>query len=155
MAVIEISTTLEAPAADVWREVQTPRLLHYVARGRMSFAPIDPPVFPEVWEEREYVVAMRWGGFLPIGRQVIGIEKPAAEGSALFVRDNGRSALIDKWDHLITIRPTGEMRTSYTDRLDVEAGALTPFVAAFAKSFYAHRQRRWERLIANGFDYDL
>ena len=150
---ITVASIVDAPADAVWREARTSRLLFYVTRGRMSFAPVDPPAFPDIWEPREYLVSMRWRGFLPIGRQIIGIGFPPEDGGTRFVRDNGRSALIKTWDHLISITPREDGRTDYEDRLDIEAGVLTQGVAAWAKGFYAHRQRRWARLAASGFDY--
>jgi len=38
-----------------------------------------------------------------------------------------------------------------TDRVHIDAGMLTPLVAAFARLFYAHRQKRWRALAKNGF----
>jgi hypothetical protein len=40
--------------------------------------------------------------------------------------------------------------THYSDEVEVSAGALTPFIWAFAQIFYWHRQRRW-RGLANSF----
>ena len=37
--------------------------------------------------------------------------------------------------------------------LSFRAGVLTPFIWLFAQLFYRHRQSRWRRLVANGFDY--
>lgn len=67
------------------------------------------------------------------------------------LRDDGRGTLATKWDHLITIQASEQ--GSYTDRVEVRAGVLTPFVWLFSWFFYRHRQRRWQRLIANGFAY--
>ncbi|MBI1394292.1 MAG: hypothetical protein GC152_16310 [Alphaproteobacteria bacterium] len=157
MAIIRVGTILNAPADRVFEEARKPRLLQFVAGGdfggRLAFRPIDPLAFPETWEEREYRVMMLWRGFLPIGEQIIGMELPTPENGRYFVRDNGRSATISRWDHLITIEPTGDGRAAYEDRLDLDAGRLTPVIAAWAKGFYEHRQRRWARLVDAGFDY--
>ena len=150
---LELSTFLDAPPEKVWEEVNRPALLRYVARPLLAFEPTDPPAFPERWEEREYRVRMKQFGVVPVGWQVIGIERPEPEGSARVLRDNGRGTLARRWDHLITVESAGPGRTRYTDRLEVEAGPLTPFVWAFARAFYAHRQRRWRRLVASGFEY--
>jgi len=140
-------------------ERSAPSAFRTTSRGRAwrsarSTRPVDPPAFPEYWEPREYHVTLLWRGVLPIGRQVIGIQFPPPEGETRFVRDDGRSALIRRWDHLISISPRMDGRSDYVDRLDVEAGPLTPIVAGFAKSFYAHRQAQWRRLAGNGFDYE-
>jgi hypothetical protein len=92
-------------------------------------------------------------GVIPIGWQTIGIELPGAPTGEYRLRDNGHGPLIERWDHMIEIAPEGE-GTRYTDRVHIEAGLLTPLVAAFARAFYAHRQRRWQRLVARAFRYD-
>lgn len=152
MSRIEISTVLNAPPERIAAEVRTSKLLKYVARGMLAFRPIDPPAFPDVWTEGHYKAAMLWKGFLPIGWQIIGIEILDEGPKVWRIRDNGRGALIKTWDHVIELRADGD-GTHYTDRLDLDAGLLTPFVHVFASLFYRHRQKRWRRLVANGFDY--
>ena len=150
MAVVELSTVLDAPPERVWEEVNRPALLRFVAHPFVWFDPLDPPAFPERWEEREYRVRVRQLGVIPLGWQVIRIERPAPVGGTRYLRDNGRGALARRWDHLITVAPAGPGRTRYTDRVEIEAGPLTPFVWAYARAFYAHRQRRWRALVAEG-----
>ena len=153
MTRVSVSTFLAASPDTVWTHVQTPRLLHYVSRGVMSFKSKELGGFPDIWPAGEHLVSLKWKGVLPIGTQVIGIEYPSPRGDVRLLRDNGRSALIRKWDHMIEIRPEGD-GTYYTDTLDLEAGLLTGPVALFAKRFYAHRQKRWRQLVANTFDYE-
>jgi len=91
-------------------------------------------------------------GVIPLGWQAIVITLPEPEGNSRFVRDNGYSLLIRRWDHWITIEPAGDGTcTRYTDTVHVDAGLLTPLIAGFAKVFYAHRQRRWRALARRGF----
>ena len=152
MKIIEIETELNASADAVWDAVTRPELLIHVAKGMLSFQPIDPPTFPERWSAGEYVVGLLWKGFFPLGRQVIAIEFPEPENGARFVRDNGRSRLIRTWDHLITIAPAPGGRARSVDRLRLDAGSLTPLVAWFAERFYRHRQRRWRDLADTNFN---
>lgn len=153
MKTLELSTELNASPDAVWDAVRQPKLLQHVAKGVLSFKPVNPPVFPAYWEAGEYEAAMFWKGFLPIGRQIIGVEFPEPQDGVRFVRDNGRSRMIKVWDHLIAIAPAPDGRTLYTDTLRLDAGALTPFVALFADRFYRHRQRRWRALADNGFKF--
>ncbi len=148
---VELTTLLDAPAERVWAEVNRPALLQHVARPLVAFRPLDPPRFPERWDERPYRVGVRLFGVLPLGWQVVGIRRPPDTGLARHLRDDGHSALVRRWDHLITVEPAGPGRTRYTDRVEVEAGVLTPVVWAFAALFYRHRQRRWRDLAARGF----
>lgn len=67
------------------------------------------------------------------------------------LRDNGHSVLISKWDHWVTVTPGPNGGTNYSDEVEVSAGALTPFIWAFAQIFYWHRQRRWRGLAKSLF----
>jgi hypothetical protein len=91
-------------------------------------------------------------GFLPLGWQTIRIEYPPVQGATRALRDNGFGPLIRKWDHMIEVSADAR-GTRYTDRVTIDAGALTPLIVIFARYFYAHRQKRWRRLVAHGFDY--
>lgn len=153
MKTVELSTHLDAPIERVWRELNKPRLLLFVSHPMIDFRIVSPSHLPEQWEEGDYVFQLKWQGVVPIGKQTICFSKPDGSGDELRVRDNGHSALIKRWDHVITLKPQNG-GTRYTDRVEIEAGLLTPFIAVFAKRFYAHRQNRWRALVANDFDYD-
>lgn len=148
---VELSTHLDTHPDVIWDHVQTPQLLHYVARSLIRFVP-KGTAWPERWTPGRYQAWMLLFGFIPIGWQVIGIELPATSAGAYRVRDNGHGPLIGRWDHMIEITPEGS-GTRYVDRVHIEAGLLTPVVAAFARLFYAHRQRRWRKLVAADFRY--
>jgi hypothetical protein len=151
---VEISTVIAADADMVWRHVKTPRLLEYVAGPLIKFVPKNPANFPELWATGQYKTTMKFFGFIPIGRQTIGIEypEPPTRGTHQ-LRDNGNGSLISQWDHMITISERQDGHTDYCDRVDISAGLLTPFIALFAWVFYRHRQRRWHRLAADSFTY--
>ncbi len=152
MRTIEIATFLDAPPAIIRDHVGRSALLEYVARGVIRFEPIDPPRFPDRWTEGRYKARMFWKGIVPIGWQSIGIEEQPMKGDTWSLRDNGHGGLIKTWDHMIEVSPQNG-GSLYVDRVTVDAGLLTPFVAIFAKRFYEHRQKRWRRLVSNTFDY--
>ena len=134
-----------------WEQVQSPALLQHLAAPLITFHPRGAP-FPALWEEREYLVGLRLYGLLPVGEQVIGIERPqtGAPAGGYVLRDNGRGGAIKRWDHLMLLAPEAG-GTRYTDQVEIEAGLITPLAAAFARSFYRHRQRRWLQLINRDF----
>lgn len=148
---VKLTTDLDVPAERAWAEVRTSRLLDHVAAPLQAFEPVEPPVLPDVWQEGRYLVRLRMFGVLPIGMQWIVISFPDASPERYQLRDNGHGSLVSTWDHLITIEPLAADRCRYTDEVEVRAGLLTPFVWAFARLFYAHRQRRWRRLVATRF----
>lgn len=149
---VERTTHLEVPTHIVREHVMRAELLQYVARPMLHFRPIEPKTFPDVWTEGSYRASLWFLGVLPVGWQAIKIEPQPIRGETWSIRDNGHGMMIRTWDHMIEIEPDGD-GTRYTDRVEVDAGILTPFVALFARIFYAHRQRRWHKLIANDFDY--
>ena len=140
---IELSTNLPKDSDWVWARVRQSKTLEYVAAPLISFVPKHRS-FPDIWEEGDYNSSMKLFGFFPLGSQTIGIEYPGGK-DGLVLRDNGHGTMAKVWDHYIFVKQVGG-GTRYTDRVDVSAGFLTPFVALFARIFYAHRQRRWKKL---------
>jgi len=50
-------------------------------------------------------------------------------------------------NHTIRLERIDSGHTRYTDEVEIGAGWKTPFVCLWAKLFYAHRQRKWVRLL--------
>lgn len=149
---IDISTHLSCAPNVVIEHVNSPQLLLHVAKPMVRFVALEPPHFPIKWAEGTYSVSMYLFGLVPMGRQAVVISHPHADVFTL--RDNGHSAMIPTWDHVITIAAAGS-GTLYRDRLIIRAGLLTPFVWLFALLFYHHRLRRWRQLVRAGFDYGI
>lgn len=148
---ITLSTKLNVPAERAWTAVRQPALLDFVAYPIQVFEPVDPPFLPKTWAEGRYLVRPRMFGVLPMGTQWIVISTLDQGPSRYRLRDNGHGTLVRRWDHVITIEPIDAQRCHYTDEVEVRAGLLTPFVAAFAHIFYRHRQSRWRELVASDF----
>lgn len=152
-----ISTLLHAKPERVWKELQRPKLLEYVASPLVVFDPVGMESFPEQWEEDEYRVAMLLFGVIPLGEQTIRTSKVRVDdtdGEQFYqLRDNGTGQLVSVWDHLISVRETPDGKTVYTDEIEVKAGVLTPVILLFAAIFYRHRQGRWRKLVENDFRY--
>lgn len=152
MKMLELETFLPAETAMVWDHILQSRLLRFVAKGMPTFQPIDPDIIPERWSVGHYRVQKYLFGIIPIGWQDIGFELLPDQGQVHRIRDNGRGWLIPTWDHTIEVEPV-DGGTRYVDHVKIEAGVLTPLVAAFARYFYKYRQQRWQKLVAADFDY--
>lgn len=152
---LEIFTELDCSPERAWQEVQTTRLLQYVVQPLLVFDPIEPQVFPRIWQEDKYLVKIKFLGILSLEKQWINISilDTSAEKQVYKIRDNGQGDLVNKWDHLIIIEGTPTGKTKYTDRLELDAGILTPLVWIYGNIFYKHRQKRWQKLVKNNFDY--
>lgn len=156
MALIEISTYLQAPIAQVAQHVMRPDLLTYVAAPLLRFVPETPAKWPEQWADGgEYRARLMQFGLIPMGLQIIRTSIVSSDQNRFVLRDNGQGMLAKFWDHTITLQKSNDASTYYSDKVEIKAGWLTPFVVAFAAIFYRWRQRRWHRLISNQFDYSL
>ena len=142
------STRIALKPETVWAEVQTARLLQHIAWPLVHFIPVDDAAFESFRPGGRYEVKLRLFGIIPFGTQWIVTSTHDADGTdwPKRLRDNGHSALISRWDHWITVMPEPNGGTHYSDEVEVSAGALTPFIWAFAQIFYWHRQRRWRGL---------
>lgn len=152
MMTVSLTTRLDALPDRVWDEARKPRLLFHVGHPLIKFRMTEPEEVPDYWEPGEYRVNLRLYGVIPLGSQTISISYPEPTDQAFYLRDNGYSASIRRWDHLVTVAREGAC-TLYTDYLEIEAGPRTPVVTAFAWWFYAHRQGRLRILDRNGFNY--
>jgi hypothetical protein len=149
-----LRTELDCPPRDAILNARRTRLFEYVCAPWVRVEPLEPPALPDEWEAGRYRVRMRLFGLVPLGAQWIAIRVVAQRGDRLLVHDQGSGTLVRVWDHRIEITPAASGGTRYCDRLRIEAGWRTPFVVAFARLLFAHRQRRWQRLVRNKFDYD-
>jgi len=151
---VTVTTTLPCTLEEAREQVMTSRLMRHVSWPLTMFTPVEPATLPAVWRPGDYVVRMRSLGVLPLGRQTISITLPPAGPGEVLVRDDGSGQLVRRWDHLITLRSSGDGTcTRYTDRVDVDAGPLTLPVWLWAHLLYRWRQLRWRRLARRGFRY--
>jgi len=142
------STIIDLPPEVVWSEVQTARILIHIAWPLMRFVPVGDEPLENFKSGGRYLVKLRLFGMLPFGKQwiVTSVHDPKTVEWPKRLRDNGSSALIDKWDHWITVTPNAEGGTRYSDDVEISAGIMTPVIWAFAWVFYWHRQKRWRGL---------
>lgn len=142
------STHIALKPETVWAEVQTAGLLQHITWPLVRFEPVSSTSFDRFRPGGRYQLKLRLFGIIPFGTQWIVTSLHEADDTEWpkRLRDNGRSALISKWDHWITVTPDPNGGTHYSDDVDVSAGFLTPFIWAFAQIFYWHRQRRWRGL---------
>jgi hypothetical protein len=152
-----MTTVLACTPEKVWQELRRPRLFRYVCKPLVTFEPVQPAQLPEEWEPCEFLVRMYLFGQVPLGKQWIrpSLEAPrsTAGRTTYEMHDNGSSGLCKRFDHYLTAEETVDGQTRYTDRVEIQAGLLTPLVWLLARTLFHWRQRRWRRLVRNGFDY--
>lgn len=146
MALVERSTALEASADAVWAAVKTPSAFRTVTRGLLAMPVIRRR--QDEWREGETVVGWVFlFGFLPFSRHHLHIASIDESTRTLSSREFG--GVITTWNHDIEINPIDAKTCRYRDRIEIEAGIMTPVIVVYARWFYRMRQRRW-RALANG-----
>jgi hypothetical protein len=143
MRSVEIATVLDAQASQAWEAVRSPALLCHVAAPVLRFPGLAGRTQP--WREGEHVTTwLMLFGLLPVSYHHLQVRE--IDGEAMRIVTHEWGGAVRRWDHSIWIEPLSGGRCRYTDRIDIDAGGLTPAVAGFARLFYRHRQRRWRRL---------
>jgi hypothetical protein len=141
--VVHASTVLDAPADGVWQAVRTPAAFRLVTRGLVRVVGLRRRATP--WQEGETVRGvLLLFGVLPLSVHHLTVER--LDDAARELQSDERGGIVRRWRHLIRITPLDERRCRYEDVVEIDAGPLTPGVAAFARWFYAVRQRRWREL---------
>jgi len=146
MALVERTTVLEASADAVWAAVKTPSAFRTVTRGLLAMPVIRRR--QDEWREGETVVGWVFlFGFLPFSRHHLHVASIDESTRTLSSREFG--GVITTWNHDIEIKPIDAKTCRYRDRIEIEAGIMTPVIVVYARWFYRMRQRRW-RALANG-----
>jgi hypothetical protein len=142
---VYVESVLQCSPEAAWTEVQKSSLLLEVARPIVTIQASGSPRLPERWEHHgvETVRSFLFG-IVPLGTRVIYFERVDEDAREIQSRES--DPLVRHWDHLVAVRETSDGRTRYSDRVQIEAGLLTPAVWLFAQCFYRHRQRRWQRV---------
>jgi hypothetical protein len=143
MAIVDMSTELGAPAKAVWTAVKTPAAFRTVTRGVLTM-----PVLKDrhdTWREGETVQGWVFlFGLLPFSLHRLHVAD--IDDSEMTLRSQERGGPISRWNHDISVTAIDDSRCTYRDRIDIDAGILTPVVARYARWFYRTRQRRWRDL---------
>jgi hypothetical protein len=53
-------------------------------------------------------------------------------------------ACVKVWNHKISMKKNGDSSIHYEDEIIIYGGLLTRIVSLWARSFYEHRQKRWQ-----------
>lgn len=138
-----VDTELDAPADVVWAGVKTPHAFVHVAGAMLRFPAAERLDRP--WAVGDEISGWTLlGGFVPFSKHHLRID--SIDDATRTMRSDEHGGAVRTWRHTLSVEPIGDVRCRYEDRIEIDAGALTPIVAAFARLFYRYRQRRWQGL---------
>lgn len=139
---LTVSSEIPIDLETAWAKVQTSALLEFVAKGMITFAPLNGS-FPVIWQEGSTVKTKSLlFGFIPFGGiHTLFFEKIDDENKILQTQEFDDDAKV--WNHKITMKKLESNTIFYEDEIIIYGGFLTFTVTMWAKYFYQHRQKRW------------
>ena len=140
--IVRKTSVFPAPRDEVLSRLQRLETLQYIAAPYATFTPVSETADFR-WETGAFSeYRFKLFGIIPFGIHTIRIERFDQDG----IQSRERNRHVPVWDHLILLKDLGD-RTEYTDEVVIRAGWKTVFVRLWAGAFYAHRQRKWIRLL--------
>lgn len=140
--IVQKSTLFPASKETVFRKLQQLETLQLIAKPFATFEPVGETV--STWEVGSTsAYRFRLFGLIPYGTHTIHILRFDPDG----VSRNEGNEHVPVWNHEISLVEKDESHTLYTDRVEIHAGWKTVFIWLWANAFYAHRQRKWIRLL--------
>jgi hypothetical protein len=119
--------------------------LQYIASPYATFTPINGSD-ELIWKEGEtFSFRFKLFGVIPFGIHTIKVID--FDEATYRIYTNESNTHVPIWNHSILLKPLGDNGSQYTDEVEIYAGWKTPFVYLWAKRFYAHRQKKWLKLL--------
>ena len=141
--IVQKTSVFPADRDAVFQKLQKLETLQFIAWPYASFEPVEGAAAQwTVGSTSSY--RFRLFGRIPFGTHTIHIVRFDPEG----VSSREGNEHVPVWNHDITLCTIDPAHTRYTDRVSIDAGWKTPFVYVWARCFYAHRQRKWLKLLA-------
>ena len=140
--IVQKTSVFPADRNTVFQKLRQLETLQYIARPFAAFEPVSggEPVWT-VGSTSSY--HFRLFGVIPFGTHTIHILRFDPDG----ISSREGNEHVPVWNHDIQLIEKDENHTRYTDRVEIHAGWKTVFIWLWANAFYAHRQRKWIRLL--------
>ncbi|MCI6795504.1 MAG: hypothetical protein MR581_05990 [Lachnospiraceae bacterium] len=140
--VVRKTTVFPARREEVFQKLQQFKTLQYIAAPYASFVPAEGAV-DMVWKAGSISrYRFKLFGIVPFGTHMICIECFDMD----VIQSRESNGYVSVWNHKILLQDRGS-QTGYTDEVEIKAGWKTLFIWIWANMFYAHRQKKWLRLL--------
>ena len=142
-ATVQARTILPGTAYRVWKLLLLKDSFLYFTGGLMSYTDTDQWPKRLFTEGKSLKTRVKVFGLAPSSAhhvQVVRVDEARGE-----IETNESGGLVRVWNHRMRVEPVSETTCRYTDRIELEAGILTPLVWLFAVLLYRYRQRRWQQ----------
>ena len=140
--IVQKTSVFPAGRDDVFQKLQRLETLQYIARPYATFDPAGN--IQHTWTEGSTSsYYFRLFGIIPYGIHTIHIIRFDPD----VIRSREGNKHVPVWNHDIRMEVIDDHRTKYTDRVEIQAGWKTVFIWIWANAFYAHRQKKWIRML--------
>ena len=140
--IVRKTSVFPASRETVFEKLQKLETLQTIAKPYATFEPMGENMGTwSVGSTSSY--RFRLFGVIPFGIHTIHIVRFDPDG----ISSREGNGHVPVWNHDISLIPLDDSHTGYTDRVEIRAGWKTFFVWLWANAFYAHRQRKWLRLL--------
>ncbi len=140
--IVQKTSTFPASREAVFQKLQRLETLQFIAKPYASFEPVGNT--QSVWSVGS-TSSYRFNLFclIPFGTHTIHIVRFETDG----ISSKEENEHVPVWNHDITLVKLGDNHTEYTDHVEIKAGWKTIFIWLWANAFYAHRQRKWIKML--------
>lgn len=144
MLTVKKSSVFPAAKDEIFRRLQKLKTLQYIAHPYATFKSVDDTEELTWQEDSAFAFHFKLFALIPFGVHTIKVIQFDIE-KGIYTQEGNKHVPV--WNHKIILEKIDENTTKYTDIVEIQAGWKTIFVYLWANSFYAHRQRKWKRLL--------
>lgn len=144
MLTVKKSSVFPAAKDEIFRRLQKLKTLQYIAHPYATFKSVDDTEELTWQEDSAFAFHFKLFALIPFGVHTIKVRQFDIE-KGIYTQEGNKHVPV--WNHKIILEKINENTTKYTDIVEIQAGWKTLFVYLWANCFYAHRQRKWKRLL--------
>ena len=144
MLTVKKSSVFPAAKDEIFRRLQKLKTLQYIAHPYATFKSVDDTKELTWQEDSAFAFHFKLFALIPFGVHTIKVIQFDIE-KGIYTQEGNKHVPV--WNHKIILEKIDENTTKYTDIVEIQAGWKSLFVYLWANSFYAHRQRKWKRLL--------
>lgn len=144
MLTVKKSSVFPAAKDEIFRRLQKLKTLQYIAHPYATFKSVDDTEELTWQEDSAFAFHFKLFALIPFGVHTIKVIQFDIE-KGIYTQEGNKHVPV--WNHKIILEKIDENTTKYTDIVEIQAGWKTLLVYLWANCFYAHRQRKWKRLL--------
>lgn len=149
MLTVKKSSVFLAAKDEIFRRLQKLKTLQYIAHPYATFKSVDDTEELTWQEDSAFAFHFKLFALIPFGVHTIKVIQFDIE-KGIYTQEGNKHVPV--WNHKIILEKIDENTTKYTDIVEIQAGWKTFFVYLWANCFYAHRQRKWKRLLKRNIE---